>query len=395
MRQNSKIYLAALLLVGAVSMMTVGAQAAKLAVLVVGLETDAASDAFATGIRYEFTQKGYEVVTKDNNAAVATKLAALRKDYKDGKTVDTIGLAAWGKDKGLDFVQLVVEKDCDITIGGSTVSGREQLSQVVSCSTAKYTDRGYYRTQFVPNFNQGTELEEMVFIAGGVFQMGCVSGRDSTCGSNETSHWVQVNNFYIGRYEVTQALWKKVMGDLPSNLKSSDYLGDDKPVLFVSWNDITGFLAELNSQTGKGYRLPTEAEWEYAARGCREGVCERYTYSGSNTVGDVAYYNDLLGGPTIVGTKSPNTLRLYDMSGNAYEWCSDVYDIYYGADSSALSNTTQTSPIINPTGSTNDSGHVIRGGGWYFSALDCRVSYRSNRGVGYNSRNIGFRLALP
>jgi formylglycine-generating enzyme required for sulfatase activity len=328
MKQNYKIYLTALLLIGAISMMTSGAQAAStLAVLVVGLESDAASDAFATGIGYEVTQNGlYELVTAANNTAVKAKLTALRILHAQGGTVDTVGLAAWGKKNGLDFVQLVVESDCSITVGNSApVNGREQLSQVVSCGTVKYTERPTYRTRFVPNLNLnlGTEFEEMIFVVGGMFEMGCKAGRDDktvSCSSNELpTHYVRVNNFYMGKHEVTQALWKKVMGDLPSNLKNnSTFLGDNKPVLFICWDDITGsegFLEKLNAQTGRNYRLPTEAEWEYAARGCSDGVCESLEFSGSTTVEEVAYGNSS-GGPTTVGTKRTNALGFYDMSGN-------------------------------------------------------------------------------
>jgi formylglycine-generating enzyme required for sulfatase activity len=394
--KKTMIPLCALLLVGAVSMMTVGAQAAKLAVLVIGLETDAASDAFATGIRYEFTQKGYEVVDND---AVKAKLATLRKNYKDGYTVDTVGLAAWGKENSIDFVQLVVENDCSVNVGTSSpVSGREQVMQVVSCGTEKYPSRGYYRTRFVP---QDGILEDMVFVTGGVFQMGCISSRDSSCYSNETAHWVQVDNFYIGKYEVTQALWKEVMGDLPSSLKNNtSHLGDNKAVSYISYDAITnttnGFLKKLNEKTGKNYRLPTEAEWEYAARGCKGGTCESYTYSGSNDIGAVAYYYTHGGpGPAAVGTKPPNALGLYDMSGNVWEWCSDRYDEYYGAGStSALSNTTQTTPIVNPTGSNSSSIYLSHGGGWFSLSKYCRLAYRDPFSPSFNDGHSGFRLVL-
>jgi formylglycine-generating enzyme required for sulfatase activity len=392
MKQNYKISLYALLLVWAVGMMTAKTQAATLAVLVVGLETDAASDAFATGIRYEFTQKGYELAT---NNAVAAKLKELRDKHAEGKTVDIVGLAAWGKENGLDFVQLVVESDCSITIGNSApVNGREQVAQVVNCGTAKYSGRGYYRTRFVPNLNPGAGFEEMVFVVGGVFEMGCKSGRDGTCRSDETLHWVKVNNFYIGKYTVTQALWKKVMGDLPSDLKSnSTYLGDDKPVIYVNYDDIVGtngFLAKLNAQTGKTYRLPTEAEWEYAARGCNGDVCETFTYSGSNTIGNVAYYGNSSGGPARVGTKLPNALGLYDMSGNVWEWCSDWYDSY--------GSSTQSSPLVNPTGPSNGSRRMHRGGCWntiYGTEYWCRNAYRTTDLPSAKLDYLGFRLVLP
>jgi formylglycine-generating enzyme required for sulfatase activity len=239
----------------------------------------------------------------------------------------------------------------------------------------------------------------MVPVVGGVFQMGCVSGRDGSCVSNETSHWVQVNSFKIGEYSVTQKLWKAVMGDLPADLKdSSTYLGNNKPVVYVSWDEITGsggFLEKLNAMTGKSYRLATEAEWEYAARGCSGGNCENYTYSGSNTIGDVAWHNGNV--PTSsaqpVGGKSPNGLGLYDMSGNVRDWCSDWYDTYYGAgSSSALSSTTQATPIVNPTGASSGSYRVLRGGGWSNDASYCRVAHRDNSIPSNSYRNYGFRL---
>jgi formylglycine-generating enzyme required for sulfatase activity len=398
MMKRTTILGLSLLLAGIVSVLPGRVQAASMAVLVVGLETDAASDAFAQGIRYEYTQKGYTLVDND---AVKAKLATMRQAYKDGQPVDTVGLAAWGKEHNIDFVQLVVEKGCDITIGSSTVSGREQLSQVVSCSTAKYTDRATYRTRFIPrlpdiNINLGTAFDEMVFVAGGVFEMGCKPGRDDnyvSCISNESPvHYVRVNNFHIGKYAVTQGLWKKVMGTLPSSIVDS-LLGDDKPVVYVSWNDImdttAGFLKKLNAQTGKNYRLPTEAEWEYAARGCIGGIiCESFDFSGSSTVGNVAWHydnsNDTL---QVVGQKPPNALGLYDMSGNVFEWCSDWYSASYYP-----SGTTADDPQDNPTGPTSGSYRLHHGGAWNFSAYRSRIADRSIDTPDKNFDYLGFRL---
>jgi formylglycine-generating enzyme required for sulfatase activity len=175
------------------------------------------------------------------------------------------------------------------------------------------------------------------------------------------------------------------MGSNPST-----YSGDNQPVETVSWEDITdstsGFLAKLNALTGKNYRLPTEAEWEYAARGCSAGVCESYAYSGSKTVGDVSYYNQSSGGPTTVGSKRANGLGLYDMSGNVCEWCSDWYsDTYYP------SGTTASSPQANPTGPTSGFYRVLRGGGWNYDANYSRVAFRNNA-FSYRYYGVGLRL---
>jgi formylglycine-generating enzyme required for sulfatase activity len=400
--KRTVICVLSLLLLGVASTTNAYAQKPTLAVLVVGLETDAASDAFASGIGYEVTQKGlYELVTAANNTAVKTKLKELRDKHAEGKTVDTVGLAAWGRANGLDFVQLVVENDCDITTGTSLLSGREQVAQVVSCGTTKYSGRSIYRTRFV---SQEEMLTEMVFVVGGVFEMGCKSDRDNksaSCYSNETKHWVKVDNFYIGKYEVTQALWKRVMGSLPSGI-SGNFLGDDKPIVLhtVSYDDLVGtngFFATLNAQTGKNYRLPTEAEWEYAARGCTGGTCENFEYSGDKTIGEVAWYasNRLGAYPQPVGTKRANGLGIYDLSGNVWEWCSDWYDQYYGSTSTTLGNTTQSSPIVNPTGPGSGSEHVLRGGSWNDDVKLTRLAYRWGFAPNPNIINWGFRLVLP
>jgi formylglycine-generating enzyme required for sulfatase activity len=181
------------------------------------------------------------------------------------------------------------------------------------------------------------------------------------------------------------------MGSLPS----SSYLGDNKPVIYVSWDSITGsggFLEKLNAQTGKNYRLPTEAEWEYAALGCNGGVCENFQYSGSDTVGDVAWHSNNCSILQPVGTKRANALGIYDMSGNVWECCSDWYSSSYYP-----SGTSQASPQDNPTGPASGSGRINRGGSWGSEDNNIyhRVAYRNNAPPGNSYAHDGFRLVLP
>ena len=223
------------------------------------------------------------------------------------------------------------------------------------------------------------EEPEMVFIPGGTFTMGCTTEQGNECSQEERpAHRVTLTDFYIGRFEVTQALWSAVMGYNPSSFPR----GDDYPVETVSWNDTQEFIKRLNSLTGKQYRLPTEAEWEYAARGGNQS--KGYKYSGSNTIDNVAWYGVSTGGTHPVGEKSPNELNLFDMSGNVWEWCSDLYDAYYYDDKVV---------ITNPKGPSTGYHHVIRGGSYRTEAKSVRVSSRSSQipATGYNY--TGFRLA--
>ena len=216
---------------------------------------------------------------------------------------------------------------------------------------------------------------DMVFVAGGTFTMGATAEQGSDAESDEKpTHSVTVSDFYIGKYEVTQAQWKAVMGSNPSNFQ-----GDNLPVEKVSWNDIQEFIQKLNAQTGKKFRLPTEAEWEYAARGGNQS--KGYKYSGSNSISEVAWY-DGNSGTHPVGQKTPNELGIYDMSGNVYEWCQDWYGSY--------SSEAQT----NPTGPSSGSSRVLRGGSWHSLARNCRVSYRNDRYPDNRSSYYGFRLAM-
>ena len=217
---------------------------------------------------------------------------------------------------------------------------------------------------------------DMVFVEGGTFTMGATSeqGTDALYGE-KPAHYVTVSDFYIGKYEVTQAQWRAVMGSNPSKFK-----GDNLPVEQVSWNDIQKFITKLNTMTGKTFRLPTEAEWEYAARGGNKS--KGYKYSGSNTLDNVAWYTNNSSSKTHpVGQKQPNELGLYDMSGNVWEWCQDWYGSY--------SSSSQT----NPTGPSSGSYRVLRGGSWDSIAWCCRVSYRYGFNPDYRDDDGGFRLA--
>ena len=215
---------------------------------------------------------------------------------------------------------------------------------------------------------------KMIAVEGGTFQMGSNdAGSDS---DEQPVHQVTLSSFSIGETEVTQELWQAVMGSNPSYFK-----GNKLPVETVSWNDCQTFITKLNELTGKTFRLPTEAEWEYAARGGNQS--KGYIYSGSITIDDVAWYNSNSSGATHpVAQKVPNELGIYDMSGNVWERCQDWYGNY--------SSASQT----NPTGPTSGSDRVERGGSWGEDARSCRVANRYDNDPTSTSSSLGFRLAL-
>ena len=217
----------------------------------------------------------------------------------------------------------------------------------------------------------------MIAVEGGTFQMGATSEQGSDAYSDESPvHTVTLSYYYIGETEVTQELWEAVMGSNTSYFK-----GSKKPVESVSWNDCQTFIKKLNRLTGKNFRLPTEAEWEYAARGGNKS--KGYKYSGSNTIGDVAWYDGNSGSKTHeVKTKQANELGIYDMSGNVYEWCQDWYGSY--------SSSSQT----NPTGPSSGSRRVDRGGSWHGNAKRCRVSNRGDYNPDNTINTLGLRLSL-
>ena len=218
---------------------------------------------------------------------------------------------------------------------------------------------------------------EMVKVEAGTFMMGATSEMKDPYDNEKPMHQVTLtNDYYIGKYEVTQALWEVVMGSNPSNFK-----GDKLPVEEVSWNDCQEFISKLNSLAGRKFRLPTEAEWEYAARGGKKS--RGYQYSGSRKISDVAWYDRNSGRKTHpVGTKHANELGIYDMAGNVSEWCSDWYGSYL------------SSSQANPTGADRGSDRVYRGGSWCGNAMTCRSSYRGGFAPVYGFYNSGLRLAL-
>lgn len=223
------------------------------------------------------------------------------------------------------------------------------------------------------------ELEsDMIFVQGGSFTMGATREQESEAWDDEKpAHQVTLNSFYICKFEVTQELWQAVMGN-EETLKLTE---KKKPIFGVNYEMCIRFLYKLNSMTGKNYRLPTEAEWEYACRGGNQG--RGYKYSGSNNVSDVAWFSGNAHSKVFnVGMKLPNELGLYDMSGNVWEWCSDSWGEY------------DKKSQINPKGPNSGERMVLRGGSCAWDAFNCRVSRRFNASSFYDGSDYGFRLAL-
>lgn len=234
-----------------------------------------------------------------------------------------------------------------------------------------------------PKLKKGPDIKkiagmELIKVEGGCFDMGCTS-EQSNCGDDEKPvHEVCVDDFYMSKTEVTQKQWREVMGNNPSSFDGCD----NCPVERVSWNYVQKFIKKLNQKTNGNYRLPTESEWEYAARGGKKS--RGYKYGGSNSIDRVAWYDGNSGSKTHpVGTKQPNELGLYDMSGNVWEWCSDWYDSdYYG-----------NSRRDNPQGPSSGSPRVGRGGSWRNRARYCRVAYRFLHSPDDSYFYLGFRLS--
>ena len=310
----------------------------------------------------DFSAINFEI-TSDEFVVTTPTTATLSADYSWPGKVVSIAMEV-SEDEGfanaMSFEASVSGNSLTVTANG------------LKAETTYYyriiTDTGYgivesdtrtFETNNPNTFTVNGVIFEMVYVEGGTFDMGATTEQGSDAESDEKPvHSVTLDGYYIGKCEVTQELWEAVMGSNPSNS-----MGAQKPVESVSWNDCQNFIKKLNSLTGRTFRLPTEAEWEYAARGGNKS--RHYKYSGSGNIGYVAWYYKNSGSTThAVGTQTANELGIYDMSGNVCEWCSDWYGGY-----SAGSQT-------NPQGPSSGSARVLRGGSWSDYARYCRVSYR-------------------
>ena len=289
--------------------------------------------------------------------------------YIDGENVGTVPLLLHDVLTGSHVLEVKkngywsYKKNINVQEGQTYSTGKRELSKAPN---GRIT------------FNVNGVSFDMIKVEAGTFMMGATLEMEAPLSDEKPVHQVIItNNYYLGKYEVTQALWKAVMGDNYFCIK-----GRNLPAEWVGWEDCQKFIAKLNRLTGKNFRLPTEAEWEFAARGGNRS--RGYQYSGSDNLSDVAWYRDNSDSRThTVGTKQPNELGIYDMSGNIEEWCQDLYDDNY------YKSSTQT----NPTGALIGSRYVVRGGNWNCNVRDCRSSGR-NHHSDCRSNAIGLRLCL-
>jgi len=272
------------------------------------------------------------------------------------------------------------------------LSGQLERTQTASNTPASTSSLSNSTVQpFTVTGNGKTVTFNMVLVKAGTFQMGSNIGESD----EQPVHSVTLTkDYYMGETEVTQELWYAVMGKKPTSDKDYRWvsrfgLGDNYPAYHISYTDCQQFIAKLSQMTGRQFRFPTEAEWEFAARGGTKS--KGYTYAGSNTIDDVAWYeknsHDLGSSDSdyathAVKTKAPNELGLYDMSGNVWEWCYDWESSYPSA--------AQT----DPTGPTSSSYRVSRGGCWNSSATYCRTANRRSGTPSWRWNDLGFRLAL-
>ncbi len=229
---------------------------------------------------------------------------------------------------------------------------------------------------------------QLIFVKGASFFMGCDDHKFLTSEYNNEKplHRVTVGSYFIGKYEVTLGQWRNIMGIKPPAYTDADYSNkncDNCPVVKVSWEDAQEFIKKLNAKTGKKYRLPTETEWEYAARGGK--YSKNYQYPGSNKLADVAWYGKENGITHEIGQKKPNELGIFDLGGNVIEWCEDWYgEDYYK----------KSVDELNPKGPEKGQKRILRGGSYLDPDVVCRNVYRSFMTPDTRRWSVGFRLAM-
>lgn len=322
-----------------------------------------------------------EEVTSETSKEIKTAQQAQQKPFEPKPTIKEVK-------KGLNVFQLVGILAIVVIVIAAGVNmcnkpAEPGANTTIDQSTEPHTETVVPDTATLPTepsaVIQGIE-NNMATVTGGDFFMGCASGEEDDCSDNEKPrHKVSLPSFKIGIYEVTQKEWTEVMGANPSTFAN---LGDNYPVESVGYYDVQKFIDTLNAITGHKYRLPTEAEWEFAARGGTKS--KGYKYAGSNNLYEVGRFNKASeDGPTTVGSLLPNELGLYDMSGNVYEWCSDWFgENYY-----------QLRDGSNPKGpSYKTYVHVLRGGSFYEVDYQCRNTARWWGGSA-TYKSVGFRLA--
>jgi len=220
---------------------------------------------------------------------------------------------------------------------------------------------------------------DFILVEGGEFFMG---DDGSQYDEEKPTHRVKLFSFYIGKYQLMQSQWQAITAENPSEFK-----GKNRSVDNVSWNEVQDFIIKLNEQTGQQFRLPTEAEWEYAARGGK--YSQGYAYSGSDKLKQVGWYEENSNGETHeVGLMLANELGIYDMSGNVWEWCADWFGEKY------YEKCRKDGAVENPHGPDNGDYRVIRGGSCFSDSVYCRAMYRDRFQPGYRDSSVGFRLVL-
>ena len=325
------------------------------------------------------------------------------ENWQINSEFSTENITSMNVNRKSSLIMLVL--DCSSSLGEEFNTIKQQATDVISQLAEYGNDNKFTATNFdVIDIFENINYDELLSVKGGTFTMGATYEQGTDYISNELpTIQVTLDNFFIGKYEVTQELWEYVMSYngicadgstmsayasdvwLSTNPTTSYGLGKSYPAYYVSYNDIVNiFIPRLNQITGKTFRLPTEAEWEFAARGGDNS--KNYKYSGSNTADDAVWHSGNAGNTThVAGTKIPNEIGLYDMNGNVWEWCSDWYGSFSSYNSSS---------VTNPTGPSKGSYRVRRGGSFRVNTGECRVSSRRYSSPSTRANHLGFRLAL-